>query len=76
MLTILQDRIIVQHTPSVQEKVAALLSDSGVATPARRGESHRGQRVSGDAGGREGGTEDGRGSGQFAPVVHEPRVSE
>jgi hypothetical protein len=37
VLTILPDRVIVRHKPTVQEKVEELLTDSGLmATPARR----------------------------------------
>lgn len=33
MLTVFHDRVVVRQTPSVQEKVTRILSDSGVATP-------------------------------------------
>jgi hypothetical protein len=34
LLAVFHDRIVVRHTPAVQEKVEKILSDSGIATPA------------------------------------------
>lgn len=68
MLTVIGDRIVVRQKPSVQDKVADVLTDGGVAAPSRSGEAVRG---------RGGGRRDAaRGGGFVAPPVHEPRVSE
>jgi hypothetical protein len=33
-LNVIHDRVVVRHTPAVQEEVERILSDSGIATPA------------------------------------------
>ena len=50
-LTVFHDRIVVRQTPAVQEKVQKLLTDSGIARPARSGEENRGGGFFGGGGG-------------------------
>jgi hypothetical protein len=74
-LTILDDRVIVRQKPSVHEKVATLLKDSGVAAPVRPSEINR-DRAAGaprhkDAEKREGDNK----NGAYLLPAHEPRVS-
>jgi hypothetical protein len=77
MLTVLGNRVIVRQTQPVQEKVAAVLKDSGVAAPARPNETHRrhGGRSPRDGNlSQVGGG--GGGGGFFSPVSHPPRIDE
>jgi hypothetical protein len=50
-LSVFHDRIVVRQTPAVQEKVQKLLTDSGIARPARSGEENRGGGFFGGGGG-------------------------
>jgi uncharacterized membrane protein YgcG len=64
-LTVFHDRVVVRQTPVVQEKVAKILTDSGIATPAAggaTGDSSGGGR--GGGGGFGGGGGEGGGGGQ------------
>lgn len=70
LLAVLGDRVIVRHTPAVQEAIESLLVDSGVALPAsddegsdRRGRS--GRRKSGVAPSTSGGVGGGGAGGGF-----------
>jgi hypothetical protein len=77
VLTVLNDRIIVRHTPTVQDEVASLLKESGVAAPAttsevRRGRDHGdGDRSPATDGLSAGG---GGGGGIFALPDYQPRL--
>jgi hypothetical protein len=64
MLTVLNDRIIVRQSPSVQHEVESLLKDSGVATPATPREIRIG-RGGGDQADPTTGGQSGGGGGVF-----------
>jgi hypothetical protein len=57
-LTVFHDRVVVRQMPGVQDKVAKILSDSGIATPAAAG------APGGSPGGGFGGRGEGGGGGQ------------
>jgi hypothetical protein len=77
-ITSLPDRVIVRQTPSVQEKVQKILSDSGFPTPANGGSNNGGGMGGGIVGGFGGGagTVPGRGGfgggGRFGRPAPEP----
>jgi hypothetical protein len=65
-LSVFHDRVVVRQTPAVQEKVAKILTDSGVATPASPARAKGGGGFGGGGGtGGAGGT----GGGFYNPAV-------
>lgn len=75
MLTVFHDRVVVRQTPGVHEKVAKILSDSGVAVPAAGGPVGA---PFGGSGGRFGGGRDdgagGQGGGFFSRGLENERA--